>query len=274
PADPTDYPKPYGNYRRLCINSQIPDHERLRSNSISTPDNIWGFPGYASREAWRDLKRFHVGGLRYVMKVFGEPAMSESYTPRSGDVFRSLDREAARIGWKDLCIACKTLALRKTDDGRYAVAFRVQEDHAPADARDRVIVARFIHIATGYPAYRTEQDVFEFNQRYLNEQRVFKAYDDHEAIYYWLERSKEPTAVAVRGRGIVASRILQRLYAARLHNNRIQIFHQMRTAIPANGGSKYGRARRAVSNNTELQPFNWPKACWGGELRYQVETAT
>ena len=31
-------------YRRLCANSQIPDHERLRSHSESCPDNVWGFP--------------------------------------------------------------------------------------------------------------------------------------------------------------------------------------------------------------------------------------
>jgi hypothetical protein len=50
-----NYPTPHGRYQRLCVNSQIPAHERLRSNSDSCPDNIWGFPGYAAREAWRDL---------------------------------------------------------------------------------------------------------------------------------------------------------------------------------------------------------------------------
>ncbi|RMF07742.1 MAG: FHA domain-containing protein, partial [Alphaproteobacteria bacterium] len=37
--------KCYFKYKQLCEYSQIPVHERLRSNSISTPDNIWGFPG-------------------------------------------------------------------------------------------------------------------------------------------------------------------------------------------------------------------------------------
>jgi pSer/pThr/pTyr-binding forkhead associated (FHA) protein len=46
---------PYARYARLCGNSQIPLHERLRSNSDSCPDNIWGWPGYAVREIWGSL---------------------------------------------------------------------------------------------------------------------------------------------------------------------------------------------------------------------------
>lgn len=273
PDDPADYPRPYGNYRRLCQNSQIPGEERLRSNSVSTPDNIWGFPGYASRETWRQLKRMRPGGLRYIMQVFGEPAITQSYTPRSKDVFDSIDRESARIGWKGLCLNARVLALRKTNDGRYAVAVRLDEKHAAGGNRDRVVVGKFVHLATGYPAYRTEKDVFEFNGKYLNEHRAFKAYDPHDWVYQALERTVGPAAVAVRGRGIVASRILQRLSAARAHNDQIQVFHQMRTAVRRDGGARYGRARRSVFNNTELQPFNWPKSCWGGELRATLERA-
>jgi hypothetical protein len=274
PESPSDYPRPYGNYRRLCAHSQIPGYERLRSNSISTPDNIWGFPGYASRETWRSLKRLRIGGLRHILQVFGEPALAESYTPRSEDVFESIDREAARIGWAGLCLNGRVLALRKTSDGRYAVAVRLDERHARGGNRDRVFVGKFVHIATGYPAYRTEQDVFDFNTQYPDENRVFKAYDDHERVYHELEQKRQPATVAVRGRGIVASRILQRLAAARAQNDKIQIIHQMRTAIANGNTARYGLARRGVFNNTELQPFNWPKSCWGGELRGKIEAAS
>ena len=116
--------RPYGKYARLCANSQIPDHERLRSNSISVPDNIWGFPGYASREAWAELKRGNLRGLKYPLQVFGEPALAESYTPRSGQVFDSADAEGARIGWNEMWIAGRVVAIRKTDDERYVVAYR------------------------------------------------------------------------------------------------------------------------------------------------------
>jgi hypothetical protein len=43
----------------------------------------------------------------------------------------------------------------------------------------------------------------------------------------------------------------------------------MRT--PNSTGAQYQRARRAVDNHWEFQPYNWPKACWGGELRKLLE---
>jgi pSer/pThr/pTyr-binding forkhead associated (FHA) protein len=273
PNDPNDLPRPYENYSRLCSNSQIPGHERLRSNSISTPDNIWGFPGYASRETWRELKQFKFGGLRHILQVFGEPTTAETYTPRSGDVFRSLDREARRIGWRDICLGGRALSMRKTEDGRFAVAVRLQEEHARDGERDKIIVARHIQLATGYPAYRTEDDIFKFNQRHSEEKRAFKAYDPHDEVYYNLEHSRQPATVVIRGRGIVASRILQRLYEARARNNNIKIYHQVRTALGYNGGMKYRSARRPVFNHTEIQPFNWPKSCWGGDMRTLVQDA-
>jgi len=93
-------PQPYARYKRLCLNSQIPLHERLRSNSDSCPDNIWGFPSYAWREAWHDFTHGKVdAALRYLWQVFAEPDLAETYTPRSGNVFDSIDREASRIGW-------------------------------------------------------------------------------------------------------------------------------------------------------------------------------
>jgi pSer/pThr/pTyr-binding forkhead associated (FHA) protein len=271
--DPSDYARPYGHFRKRCQNSQIRDQDRLRSNSMSTPDNIWGFPGYASREAWRDIKRLRITGIRHVLKVFGEPAFAESYAPRADDVFRAIDREAARIGWPKLCLDCNILALRQTTDGRYAVAFRMKEAHARGGNRDGVVVGTFVHLATGYPTYRIEHDVSDRGADYPHQNRVFKAYNEHDWVYQWLEHNAKPAAVAIFGQGVVASRILQRLAAARVQNDRIQIFHQMGAAVKRGAGSRYGLARRSVSNNTELQPFDWPKSCWGGELRSELEAA-
>ena len=47
----TTIDRPEQTYQFLAENSQIPSHERLRSDSSSTIDNIWGFPSYALREA-------------------------------------------------------------------------------------------------------------------------------------------------------------------------------------------------------------------------------
>jgi hypothetical protein len=173
-----------------------------------------------------------------------------------------------------MCLGGRALSIRKTDDGRYAVAIRLQEEHARDGERDKIIVARHVHIATGYPAYRTDDDVFKFNQKYFEEKRAFKAYDPHDEVYYALEHYSQPATVVVRGRGIVASRILQRLYEARRRNHNIRIVHQVRTPLGYNGGMKYRGARRPVFNHTEIQPFNWPKSCWGGDLRVTVDAAS
>ncbi len=42
---------PWQTYEYLTRVSQIPRKERIRSDSASRPDNIWGFPSYALSEA-------------------------------------------------------------------------------------------------------------------------------------------------------------------------------------------------------------------------------
>lgn len=43
---------------------------------------------------------------------------------------------------------------------------------------------------------------------------------------------------------------------------------------PKPQGNKFQKAQRLVKNHYEFQPFNWPKACWSGELRVMLEKAT
>ena len=151
----------------LCEYSQIPEHERIRSNSISTPDNIWGFPGYASRECVRDLVRGRLVGLKHVLQVFGEPALTESYTPRLGDVYKSFDQEAKRIGWEDMWLYGQVLAIRKTDDERFVIAYRVPSEFMPGKLprRARVFyIARFVQLSTGYAASNFLPDLQAFKR--------------------------------------------------------------------------------------------------------------
>src|SRR5690349_15842926 len=58
---------PWQTYQYLTRVSQIPGPERIRSDSSSRPDNIWGFPSYAIAEAWRERT------LAPLMQVFLEP---------------------------------------------------------------------------------------------------------------------------------------------------------------------------------------------------------
>ncbi|MGI9477226.1 MAG: FHA domain-containing protein [Hyphomicrobiaceae bacterium] len=265
-----DTEKPYQKYADLCANSQIPDAERLRSNSLSVPDNIWGFPGYASRETWRELLRGNLDGIKYIMQVFGEPTLAESYTPRAGDVYRSMDSEAERIGWRDIWRRGRILKIRKTNDGRYAVAYRVPVDRDVAEKRDRIVVGRTIHLSTGYPAARFLPDLQQFKNASPSSLRVVNAYEPHDSVYDDLE--KNGGTILVRGRGIVASRIVQRASEARAKNPDIRILHVMRS--PIKEGRQFDFARRIAAHDIEYQPFNWPKACWGGTLRQRLESAT
>ncbi|MBE9227288.1 FHA domain-containing protein [Phormidium sp. LEGE 05292] len=262
--------KPYARYQRLCLNSQILPHERLRSNSDSCPDNIWGWPSYALREAWHYLTKGKVSNaLGYLWQVFAEPTFTQTYTPRSGNVFASIDREAQRIGWEQIFRNGSVRAIRKTTDGRYAIAYsRRRSSTAPPDRA--FLITQFVHLATGYPAIQFLPDLQAYRQQTNDFKSVVNAYEDHHHVYEYLEN--QGGTVLIRGRGIVASRIIQRIYEARQHNKYISILHLMRSPKPQ--GNKFASAQRQVENHYEFQPFNWPKACWGGDLREMLEKAS
>ena len=254
-------------YRRLCKNSQIPDHERLRSHSESCPDNIWGFPGYATREAWGELRRGHArGALAPIWGIFAEPVVDQTWTPRGGDVFEALDREEERISWGGMRLPGRIRAIRKSTDGRLLAVVSQSDDE---ERKHIVVSARFMHLAVGYPAIQLLPELGEFRERTGDRQQVVNAYEEHDEIYDRL--GAQGGTVLIRGRGIVASRVIQRLVEERKKNKDIQIIHLHRSRLQH--GNQSGRTRRRVVNQFELQPFNWPKACWGGELRRQLEDA-
>jgi pSer/pThr/pTyr-binding forkhead associated (FHA) protein len=258
--------EPYARYKRLCLNSQIPLHERLRSNSDSCPDNIWGWPSYALRESWHDLIKGKLdGAMKYLWQVFSEPTFAETYTPRAANVFDSIDREAKRIGWDKIYHYGRVRAIRKTEDGRYCVAYSRQ-----GGGNHAFIITRYLHLATGYPAIQFLPDLQAFREKYQDFKTVVNAYEEHDHVYQQLEQNGGK--VLIRGRGIVASRVVQRIYEARKHNKEIRVLHLMRSPKPQ--GNKFQKATRTVRNHYEFQPFNWPKACWGGELRVMLEKAT
>ena len=260
-------PQPYSRYKQLCLSSQIPLHERLRSNSDSCPDNIWGWPSYALREAWHDLKRGDLkASLGYLWQVFAEPTFAQTYTPRAGNVFDSLDREAKRINWEQIFRYGSVRSIRKTTDGRYAIAY----SRTRSGRRDHAfLITRYVHLATGYPAIKFLPDLQAYREKTNDFKSVVNAYEPHDHVYEHLEQYGG--TILIRGRGIVASRIVQRVYEARQRNQQIRLVHLMRSPKPQ--GNKFGTSQRQVEHHYEFQPFNWPKACWGGELRAMLEKA-
>ncbi len=256
---------PMARWARLCANSQIPRHERIRSNSESTPDNVWGFPGYAVREGAREFRRGHFKtAVSCFWSVFGEPAVAQTYTPKLEDVVASVDREAERIGWAEMLRHGRIRYIRKSEEGRL-VAIVSQSD---ADQRRYIAVsARAMHLSIGYPAVQLLPDLAAYRETHGDFERVVNAYEPHDHIY---ERLRERGGVALlRGRGIVASRVLQRLYEERRLNPKIQVIHLHRSRLTE--GHRFGLARRRVDEQYEFQPFNWPKSCWGGEHLEKIE---
>jgi len=261
-------PYPLERYRRLCQNSQIPDHERLRSDSGSTPDNIWGYPGYAVREIASDVASGNVGhAAKIAWQIFSEPVLSESYTPISGRVFESVDREAARIGWEEMMIGGRIRNIRKTDDGRYVVFYHTLHGSEP-----RYLIGQYVHMSLGYPGFRLLDDLTTYRKLSQDFKRVVNAYEDHNHVYDVL--AKKGGSVLLRGRGIVASRLIQRIYEIRQANpdKDIKIINLLRSPLPE--GHRYGGNQRLVENHWELQPYNWPKSAFGGNLKALLEDAT
>ena len=72
----SDIDLPWRTYEYLTRVSQIPQPERIRSDSASRPDNIWGFPSYALAEAFRDRT------LKPLRQVLVEPIETIYYTPQ------------------------------------------------------------------------------------------------------------------------------------------------------------------------------------------------
>ncbi|MFT5583404.1 MAG: pSer/pThr/pTyr-binding forkhead associated (FHA) protein [Cognaticolwellia sp.] len=259
--------KPYSRYERLCSNSQIPRHERLRSNSESCPDNYWGFPGYGAREAWTAFKKLRwAASLSVLSQLVREPDFASTYTPRADDVFKSIDQEAQRIGWQEMLDTGRIRSIRKTSDGRYAVAVSSRID---PNAPRAVFVSPVVHLAVGYPGLRFLPDLREYRERTRDFVRVVNAYENHDALYERLATAGG--TVVLRGRGIVASRVLQRLYELREGGSSLKIVHLMRSKNDE--GARHGPSTRRVENHWEFQPFNWPEACWGGDLKRELARA-
>src|SRR5205823_14475302 len=122
-------------------------------------------------------------------------------------VFRALKREADRIGWWGLTDKGLVRMVRKRKGGGY---FTILTPPTGTTETKRVAYrSQYVHVAVGYPGLKFLPDRTEYRQKYQDFGRVVNAYEPHEHVYEELRR--HPGTVLIRGGGIVASRILQRL---------------------------------------------------------------
>lgn len=251
---------PWQTYEYLTRVSQIPRPERIRSDSASRPDNLWGFPSYALAEAISE-KTFAP-----LWQVLVEPIWADYYTPRAGRVFTGLERESSRIGYSQMLVKGQVRMVRKRQGGGYFVILTPMAGSTPTK---RVAYrAEFVHLAVGYPGLRFLPELQDFRIAHQDFHHVVSAYEEHEHVYE-SARTKH-LVVMLRGGGIVSSRVLQRLMDDRArYGLSTEIVHLFRTYITGSHGPN-AWSRRKGGNGFAYQGFNYPKSVWGGQLKARM----
>lgn len=125
-----------------------------------------------------------------------------------------------------------------------------------------------MHVAVGYPGLKLLPDLQRYREQYRDPSKVINAYEPHEHVYQQL--SRRPGTVMIRGGGIVASRVLQRLIDDRDRLGlQTRIVHVFRTYVTGAHGPNLFR-RRKGGDGWAYQGFNYPKSVWGGQLKARV----
>jgi hypothetical protein len=260
----TQLERPWESYEYLTRVSQIPRGERLRSDSASCPDNIWGFPSYAIREAFaaRSLRKF----VEPLFQVLVEPIFTDYYTPTAGQAFSTMEKEYHRISYPETVVKGQVRMVRRRVGGGY---FTILTPPEGASRTRRVAFrSRFVHLAVGYPGLKFLPDLMDYRERHRDYGSVVNAYEPHEQVYQRLHAA--PGTVLVRGGGIVASRVLQRLIDDRDQRGlQTRILHVFRTFVDGAHGPHIWM-RRQGGDGWAYQGFNYPKSVWGGQLKTRV----
>lgn len=251
--------RPYDTFRFRAEASQMDDDDLLRSDSGSRIDNIWGFPGFAFEEARKRRS------LRPMARVLAEPVLCEYYNPRCADMYEAVDREAARIGWPDMLVKGRVAVVRRRQGGGYFAV--VESPPGAAPTPPVAIRCRYLHLGVGYPALRLLPDLQGYRRRYGDRHRMVHAYEPHDHVYEAL--LDEPGTVLLRGTGIAASRVLERLIDdCERRGAQTRIVHLFRHYEVGRNG--HGWLRRQGTDGFTYQSFNFPKAAFGGQLAGKV----
>src|SRR3954447_23440031 len=250
---------PWESYEYLTTVSQIPHGERLRSDSSSCPDNIWGFPSYALREGLH-------GNLKQLWNVLVEPIFANYYTPKAGEAFSSMEKEMYRIRYPEMVVHGQVRMVRRRVGGGYFTILTPPE--GAAGTKRIAYRSQWVHVAVGYPGLKFLDDLQNYRKEFNDYSKVVNAYEPHEHVYERL--ALRPGTVLIRGGGIVASRVLQRLIDDRDRLGlQTQIVHLFRTYVDKPHGAGIFK-RRKGADGWAYQGFNYPKSVWGGQLKQQV----
>ena len=117
-----------------------------------------------------------------------------------------------------------------------------------------VIRSRYVHLGLGYPALRLSEELQRYRSQHGDGFSCVNAYEPHEHVYRVLARTGG--TVVVRGVGITASCVIERL----LDIPGVTVLHLARR-----------RSRRDAADIWDRQPFNFPKAAFGGQLAHRID---
>jgi hypothetical protein len=169
---------------------------------------------------------------------------AEVFTPVSGHVYAGIAGEAERLGWTGMLVRGRVSTVRPRREGGF---FSLVDDDGHCCS---VIRSRYVHLGPGYAGLRMTEELARYRAQHGDGFSCVNAYEPHDHVYRVLARTGG--TVVVRGAGITASRIIERLIEVRERSGRdVHIVHVV---------------RRPVAH----QPFNFPKAALGGQFATQI----
>ncbi|MER7558934.1 hypothetical protein ABTZ46_18470 [Nocardioides sp. NPDC126508] len=225
-----------------CRDSGMGPRDRLRSESSARIDNLWGFPGYAAREA----RETNSPGL--MLRSLVEPVLGRPYAPTVGLVQHAVKEESARIGWNKMTVRGMALRVQRQPDGGYVVIVRRR-----GNRRDLALVCDYVHLAIGPFGPKLTPEAVGFRLEHPYPQRLVHAYEQHSEVYD--ELAEHGGSVLVRGSGIASSRVLQRLIEDRERSGKdVHIWQLFRSYDDDGCGFTH-------------HPYDFPKAAVGGQVR-------
>lgn len=258
----SDQNHPAQKFIQYCNNSNIDMEDRLRSDSGSTIDNIWGVPSYGVRELYQQLKEVNIGNAaRIIFKLLSEPVLAEPYTPTLKLMVDGINKEAERIGWKQMLISHKAYHIRKTNKNRFLIASR------DINSKPIVIVANYLYLSTGYNQPNYTKQYKHYHQDHDHD-RYINIYDGCEEVTKQLRL--HGGIIIIRGRGISASRLIENL-SLNCNPQEIKILHFMRRKIEK--ASAHDEINRTLEHNWEYQHFNFPKSAFGGDIKQLLKVS-
>ncbi len=257
------FKEPYGCLKLLLDNSQVPEGERIRSGSSDRMDNVWGWPGYSLEEA---VAEHNPAGIWHSVT---EPVLSEYMTPRGTQVYRAVDREAARISWADMFTVGRVPFIRKRREGGYFVVVVPPGDATLAAAEIRR--ARYVHLSVGFSAAHALEDLANYSDPSAGPPHAVNVYEPHEHVYQALAGT--PGSLLLRGAASSSLQVIQRVARDRRERGaQTELYQLFRNYVPHSAGRPWWRL--PGGGGFSYQAFTFAKGSYGGQLQRRYRSLT